>query len=128
MDNLDFDNDLILVENLEDSLNWYVSVFGFNVLQKNEHKRTAELRIDKESILRIVERRKNRGYSSILKSNALIYIFEVADIKETVLRIKKTRGSIIKELTTGRIRHYAIANDIDGHEIWLFQNIRINGT
>ena len=122
--NINLLNPMILAENYEELVEWYIKTFDLTVKNKvDEGEECTELERAGELILGIAKANEMGVKPSTPRNNTVIIQFSVSDINELFDRIKETGGRVLfgPSLEEKGGYWYGGFADIEGNQMWVVE-------
>lgn len=122
--NISLLNPVVLAENYEELIDWYVKTFDLNVIcQTKEGENYAELEHSGRLVVGIAKADEMGVEPTTPRNNSVIIQLAVSDIKTLFDNVRKTGGRILFGPSLDEKGGYVYGGcaDIEGNQIWVVE-------
>lgn len=120
-------NIVVFAENYKELIQWYLDVFSLEILvQKTGDYNYTELGSENKVLIGITPGSEVSHQPNNPRNNACVMQLDVSDIKELLTKAKDLGGKILfgPTLEEQSQFYFGAISDIEGNQIWLFQNAK----
>lgn len=118
-------NVVIFAENYEDLVKWYQNVFNLKIITcENDEYHYTELGVENEVFIGITPSEEINHEAGNPRNNSCVMQLKVSEIKTLFEKVKIEGGTILfgPSLEEKSKFFYGAINDIEGNQIWLFED------
>lgn len=121
---IDLLNPMILAENYEELVDWYIKTFDLAIKTRvEEEDEYMELGTSSEVLFGFARAKEMGVKPSTPRNNTVIIQLSVSDINELFHKVKKTGGRILFGPSLSKEQGYLYGGfaDIEGNQIWVIE-------